>query len=203
MIRGSGRQLTDFKEIPVNGYALKQWLQWKFIHQKKGFTLAELVVAITVMGIFTGAITVSVDQANRNTRLSNAATRGLADLRFSQEMAMTHRREVNFTVNIGDESFHAKYNDTGSYLPSSLDGQDLIVQFDDGQYTDVEITSSEVTGNRLSFNTMGKPLLNGADLPADEMSVMFLNNKIHVIIVSSGYAYLAETVGGGGCGGGC
>lgn len=188
----------------MDGYAIHQWIR-SVIRLKKGFTLVELVVVITIVGLFTGAITVSVDQTNRNTRLSNAAARALADLRYAQETAMVQRREVNFYVYQAADKYEVKYHDTGAYVPATVNGNDLLVQLNSGEYMDVVITSSQVSGNRLSFDIMGKPLFNGGNLPADELSVMYLNASVHLVIVSSGYSYLSENVGGGGggCGGGC
>ena len=66
-----------------------------FFRQREGFTIVELVVVIMVISVFAGVVGVSVNQANENTRLSNAATRALADVRYAQELALANRRETD------------------------------------------------------------------------------------------------------------
>ena len=172
-----------------------------FFRRKDGFTLVEMVVVMGVIAILTGAVGISVQEVNSNTRLSNAASRALSDVRFAQELAMTMGREVDINVQVGADKYDVKYH-TGSYVSSPLDGNSLIVAFNTGQYSDVTITSSGL-GGRLSFNSLGEPFINGAPF-SSETSVMFLNSRIHVVIYPSGYSCLEETVGGGtGCGGGC
>jgi len=164
-----------------------------------GFTLVEIIVVMTVIAILSGAVGVAVDDANDSTRLSNAATRALADVRYAQEVAMNEREIVDFIIS-GD-TYKVKYRN-GSFVESPITGEDMKVEFNTGDYVDVEITSASVSGG-LSFDIDGRPLAGGAPFD-DEKSVMFLNSRIHVIICGGGYSYLGEAAGGGGgCGGGC
>ena len=172
----------------------------KNIRFSRGFTLVELIVVMTVVAILTGAVGVSVNEINSTTRLSNAATRALSDVRFAQEVAINERRPVQFII--AANKYKVKYNDTGNYVKSPITGENMEVHFNTGDYTGVEITSAGVSGG-LSFDIDGRPLAGGGTF-TDEKSVMFLNSKIHVIICGGGYSYLGEaTGGGGGCGGGC
>ena len=163
----------------------------------RGFTLVELIIVITAVAVLTGIRGVSVDEVIRDTRLSNAATRALADVRYAQELAMAHRREVDVYVNTGADLYELKWHDTGTYVSSPIDDEDMIVRFNQGEYVDVGIVLSGL-GGRLSFTSDGEPLINGSPFE-NEVSVMFLNSEVHVVIYPSGYSCLEEAVGGGGC----
>jgi len=171
------------------------------VHSKKGFTLIELIVVITIVGLFTGIASVSVDQTNSTTRLSNAAYRALSDVRYAQEVAMTKKRAVDVHITPGSNRYWATFTDDGSYLPSPMGSGNLDVTFNQGDYNGVTIASSGL-GGLLSFTTTGAPLIGGSGFGSAQ-SVMFLNSQIHVVVYSSGYTSLEQTVGGGGCGGGC
>ena len=165
-----------------------------FFRQREGFTIVELVVVIMVISVFAGVVGVSVDQVNENTRLSNAATRALADVRYAQELALANRREVDVYVTSGADKYEVKWHDTGGYVVSPVNDENLIVQFNQGDYHDVSITSSGL-GGRLSFSATGEPLINGSPF-SSPVSVMLLNSRIHVVIYSSGFSALEEVVGG-------
>ncbi len=171
----------------------------KSLRSRKGFTLIELIVVITAVAFLTGVVGVNVQHTNQQTTIFNAANKALADLRYAEEVAMTTHRRVDFIVNQGANKYEVKYHSDGTYVKSSTsDDDDLIVQLGSGISSGVTITSS-ATGNTLSFMEWGEPALNGATFTG-ERSVARFNSHMHLIIVESGYAYLAEEVGGSGCG---
>ena len=166
----------------------------------KGFTLVELIVVIVVISILTGTVSVSMNDINQKTRLSNAATKALADVRYAQELAMSNNREVNIYVTPASERYDIKWQDTGAYVPSSTDkAENLAVEFGSGEYKQIDIISSGV-GSRLSFTALGEPMINGSRF-SSETSVMLLNDEVHVVVYPSGYTCLEEVIGSGctGC----
>jgi len=189
--------MTDKKAKRVNSSPARSG--WPALWRRNGgFTLVELIVAICVLAILTGAVTVGVGNINGDTRLSNAAARALADVRYAQEIAMANRREVDVYIFPNTEKYELKWHDSGAYLVSPYSGGNAVTQFAQGDFSDVVITSSQISG-RLSFSATGQPLINGASF-GSERSVMYLNSRIHIVIYSSGYSCLEEVVGGGGCG---
>jgi prepilin-type N-terminal cleavage/methylation domain-containing protein len=163
---------------------------------RRGFTLFELIIVLVIIAIFAGTIGVVVDDVNDNTRISNAAARALADVRYAAEMAMTYRRVVHFTVLEGSNKYEAKWH-SGSFLASSLDGSNMVVQFGDGEYKDVTITSTGLSG-RLSFSSIGEPFISDARF-GTATSVMCLNSEVHVVVYPSGHVALQRVEGGTGC----
>ena len=172
---------------PINNHILTD---------RRGFTLFELIIVVVIRAVFAGTDGVVVDDVNDNTRLSNAAARALADVRYAAEMAMTYRRVVHFTVFPGSNKYEARWP-SGSFLASSLDGSNLVVQFGDGEYTDVTITSSGL-GGRLSFSNIGEPFINDSRF-GGATSVMCFNSELHVVVYPSGHVCLERIEGGGGC----
>jgi prepilin-type N-terminal cleavage/methylation domain-containing protein len=166
--------------------------------RREGFSLVELIVVIAVVGILSVVIGTTVSGVNNDTRLANAGAHALADVRYAQEMAMSHRREVDVLVYPSTESYEVKWHDTGAFVPSSLDeSNDCQVNFNQGEYHDVVISSSGL-GGRLSFTATGTPLINGAPLTSEKM-VLTLNGRIFIVVFPSGYAEMGEVVGASGC----
>ncbi len=177
---------------------------WHLLKESKGFTFVETVIVVIIIATLTGAVGVTVNSVNDDTRLINAAVRALADMRYAQEMAITQRREVDFIVNIGSDNYRAVYNDDGSYVPSPQGNGNLIVQLNQDEYQGVDITSSAFAGQQFSFDAVGRPLRNGSPFGTQE-SVMWLNSNISVTIYPAGFSDLITPSGGGasGCGRGC
>ncbi|MBN2030880.1 hypothetical protein JW824_11635 [bacterium] len=174
------------------------------MRESKGFTFVETVIVVIIIATLTGTVGVTVNSVNEDARLVNAAVRALADMRYAQEMALTHRREVDFIVNVGTDYYEAIYHSDGSYLPSPQGDGNLIVQLNQDEYQGVQITSSAFPGRQLSFDSVGRPLWNGSPF-ANEESVMWLNSRISVTIYPAGFSDLVTPSGGGssGCGRGC
>jgi len=162
----------------------------------RGFTLVELIVVIAVLAILTGTATVSVDNVNDNTRLTNAAYRALSDVRYAQELAMTHKRPVNFIVSVGGNSYQVRWADTGALVTNAVDKEELTVQFNAGEYKGVTINNG--LSSTLSFDTTGLPRIGGSSFGGSQL-VMYLNSRVYVSIYETGYSDL-NMPGGTGCG---
>jgi prepilin-type N-terminal cleavage/methylation domain-containing protein len=176
----------------------------KRLRGESGFTILELITVIVVIGIVTGVVSVSVESVNEDTRLSNAASRALSDVRHAQEMAMTHRRPVDVIVNAGNNSYSIRWGDTGVPLINPLDNENMTVAFGSGDSKGVAMTSG--LSSTLTFSATGTPSIAGASSwssGSSGTSLMYLNNRIFVTVYPSGLTTIEKTVGGGGCAAAC
>jgi prepilin-type N-terminal cleavage/methylation domain-containing protein len=162
-----------------------------------GYTLFELVIVITIIGIMTGTVSVRMGDVNLKARLSNATYRALADMRYAQELAMSERRSIDVFIYAGSDKYAIKYHDTGAYVQSPTEDGNLLVEFDKGRYKDVVITSTGIN-SRLTFTPTGEALIGGSRF-SNDTSILFLNNGVYVAVTGGGLENLGRP-GSGGCG---
>jgi prepilin-type N-terminal cleavage/methylation domain-containing protein len=168
------------------------------LRRNRGFSLVELVIIIAIIGVLSGVVSVSIGNIDQDSRTSVAAGRALADLRYAQEVAMTTRQAVNFTVS--GNTYSATFRVSGLAVPSSTDRtQPLTVTLNSGEARGVVVSSG--LGGTIYFDMDGKPMSNaGAEL-ASQTSIMNLNGKQNLVLFNSGYSVINPVSGAcGGCG---
>lgn len=169
-----------------------------FMRYSAGYTLVELIVVISIIAILAGTITVSMTESYSDAQIVNAISMALADVRYAQEMAVTRRRSVDIRVTQGSNMYEAYWTGTSDYLTSPATGEDLVVTFGTGQYSNITMTSSEL-GGVLRFDFEGRPTINGSNF-GDDTEILSLNDKYQIIVEPSGLTYFYDPYGGWGCG---
>jgi prepilin-type N-terminal cleavage/methylation domain-containing protein len=191
------------RESAFTGAAMKKPLNTAGLSASKrnrGFSLVELVVIITVIAILSGVVSLSIGNIDRDSRVTLAAGRALSSLRYAQEMAMTTRQAVNFTVS--GNTYSATYRVSGLPVPSPTDKtQPLTVTLNTGDASGVVISSG--LNGTISFDIDGKPwATDGITELASQTSIMNLNAKQNLVLFNSGYSVINPVSGAcGGCGG--
>ncbi|MDM7925003.1 MAG: type II secretion system protein [bacterium] len=153
-----------------------------------GFSLVEIIVVLTVLGVVAAAAGLGFRAINEKSRIAVAASNALSDLRYAQETAMTERQDVTFTVNSGTNSYSAAYSASGALLKSPLKPtESLNVTLGVKETKGVSITAANAS---ITFNPDGipySPYPSGGDL-AGAVTIMTLNGEMSVVLQPSGYS---------------
>ena len=153
-----------------------------------GFSLVEVIVVVTVIGVIGATAGFLFSSANRKSRITVAASNALSDLRYAQETAMTERQDVTFTVNAGGNSYSAVYAASGALLKSPLkQTEGLSITLGTKETKGVSITAANAS---VTFNPDGipySPYPSGGDL-AGAVTIMTLNSEMSVVLQPSGYS---------------
>jgi len=158
------------------------------VRDDRGFSLAELIIVIVVMGILAAVVGLSVKSINESSRLSVASENALSDLRYVQEIAMAENKDVNFTVNTGTNTYSATYRSTGQYLKSSQNvSANMTVTLNSGDTKGV--TMSGGYSGSITFDSDGIPYQGASELTAP-LTLMTLNGKMSLVLLSSGFAQI-------------
>jgi len=155
---------------------------------EKGFTLVEIIIVLVVGGILAAAVGFTISNINEGSRISVAANNALSDLRYAQQIAMSERKDVDFTVNTGASTWAATYTATGSYLKSSQDrSANMLVTLNTGNYSGV--TMSGGYSGSITFDSDGIPY-QGANELTGPLTLMTLNGKSSLVLQPSGFAQI-------------
>jgi len=123
---------------------------------RTGFTLIELVVVITIVGILAVAVLIN-GSAKGPVRLEAACQRLAMDLRYCQQMAMAEQVRFGISFDTGDESYFGYRISTATKARDPQTQGDLGVDFDEtDEFKEIEIVSTNF-GNAIEFDSIGKP----------------------------------------------
>ncbi len=159
------------------------------LSDERGVTFLELIILIVVIGILSYLGMANLSNSNESIKESSLAKKVLADVRYAQEMAMSHGQLVKFIVETGQNRYSLKWADN-SYLQTPMAEEDFIVDVDDGYFVGVSISSTGFTNGTLKFDAQGTPLNDLATLGV-ETTLMQLNGSTTLrVIPGTGRCYI-------------
>ena len=123
---------------------------------KNGFTLIELVIIISIVGVLAVAILVS-GTAKGPLRLEAACQRLAVDLRHMQQMAMAEQVRFGISFDTADESYFGYRVNTATKAKDPQTQGDLEVEFDEmTEFNEIQIVSTNFS-NAIEFDSIGAP----------------------------------------------
>lgn len=154
------------------------------MNRKTGFTLIEVVLVITIIGIISALIVPKVDNINSSIRLRAATDKLKDDLKYIQRYAVSRHDTTWLVVNSGDNSYGIFTGSSSSNRQLILDpstNTQAMIDFDD-YYRGVQISSVNFGGNdEFFFDWRGTPSNGGY--------VVLNSTRIITVSTETGYIY--------------
>ncbi|MFQ5753861.1 MAG: prepilin-type N-terminal cleavage/methylation domain-containing protein [bacterium] len=148
--------------------------QLRKVNNQKGFTLIELIVIITIIGILSYIAVANFSDSNSQVQYGTLIRKIATDVRFAQQLALTEGRSTHVYIDQANNRYYLKWDD-GTYIQNPVGGGDFIVQLGVGEFSAVQITGTEFVNGRLDFSTSGIPL-NAGSVFSGELYLVTLNN---------------------------
>lgn len=150
---------------------------------QNGFTLTEVIVIVVIVGVL--AYFAIANFGDSHSRLQNESVlkKIISDVRYARELALTEGEETRVYFDQTNNRYYLKW-DNGNYIQNPVGGGDFIVQLGEGEFSQVNITSSAFSAGWLDFDTRGTP--SNAGVPfSDELNLVSLYNSKSITITAN------------------
>lgn len=185
MLNGKGKLF----KLPLFFDPLRMIAKIDVSSEERGFSLIELAVFIAIIGIISYLVIFGFSTSTGIMKEKSLAEKVVSDVRYAQEMALTHRQEVKFVVEPDYNRYSLKWQDD-SYLKTPIAEQDFVVDFATSEFKGVDLTSTGFSAGLLSFNARGQPMNNGTLLSTQTVLMRLNNNTTIKIVPITGACYI-------------
>ena len=150
----------------------------------KGFSLIELIIIMTILGIMIAASTTRIKDITFNARISAAINQITTDIDQAKTISMGMRKQIRIVFDQNNETYTIYengnlYND----FPGSNNG---VVSLTDNNNSDVDITSVNLNGsNAITFTKWGNCLQSGTVILNNTRQIHIKNLTGHWEIINS------------------
>ncbi len=135
---------------------------------QSGFTLAEIVVVLTVVGIMLAIGLIKITKGQRTSQIHAAAAQLVADLEFAQETAIATGREVRVHLDLENNRYSLTWAD-GTLLRTPAGNRPFVVTFGSGRFKSVHLQGCQLNGHMLRFRPNGHPMDSGGGLTSERL----------------------------------
>jgi len=145
------------------------------VNKKLGFTLIELVIILSIIGIM--AVTAMVSGSPKGIIRLHAACQKLStDLRYIQEMSMSEQVRFGISFNTANESYFGYKGTTATKATDPQTQGNLDMNFASlGEFKEIGISSTNLSGDIIEFDSAGIPY-GGNGIPLSTQAVVTLTD---------------------------
>ena len=139
----------------------------------KGFSLIELIVIMTLLGILAALASTRIKDISVNVRISAATNQITSDIELIKETALAKHENMSITYNQELNNYTIRKN--GSVMTDYPGSDSGIINLSEGMFSGVDITQVNINGsNVINIDKWGNVLNNGT----------ITLNQNHIISVS-------------------
>ena len=150
---------------------------------QNGFTLLELILVITIVGIISIFAVASYNNSSTTLQYKTVIRKIASDVRYAQSLAIHSGQGTRVFIEQTNNRYTLKWSD-GTYIKKPVGGDDFIVQLGSGDFSLVQITGTAFFNGRLDFSTAGAPLNSGNTFSGD-LSVVSINNAKKIVVTAN------------------
>ena len=126
----------------------------------KGFSLIELIVIMTLLGILATLASIRIKDISVNVRVSAATNQITSDIELIKETALAKHENMSITYNQEQNNYTIRKN--GSVMTDYPGSDSGIINLSEGMFSGVDITQVNINGsNVINIDKWGNVLNNG------------------------------------------